>query len=135
MEDKMPEEEKKVQQLQSLVKDCSFVLNKIEVMKLPSGGEEFNAKNIRGGYVINNTNKVDPKNIKADISLHLSYGDQTKKFFDLECEYTITVTLTQDLDRDISNKGDDAIALFNSSVPYVDATVGPILKTMGYTVK
>lgn len=130
----MPGEEKKVQPLSSLVKDCGFVLSKLEIIKLPAEGE-FNAKDIRGGYVINNTNKIDAKTIKADINLHLFYGEQTKKFFDLECEYTITVTLTQDLDREVANKGEDALALFNCSIGYVDAITSPILKTMGYTVK
>lgn len=130
----MPSEEKKVQLLNSLIKDCNFVLNKLEIIKLPTEGE-FNTKDIRGGYVINNTNKIDAKTIKADINLHLFYGEQTKKFFDLECEYTISVTLTQDLDREIANKGDDAVALFNCSIGYVDAIVSPILKTMGYVVK
>jgi len=130
----MPEEPKKIQRLNTLVKECVFTLTKLEVTKLETDGD-FNAKDIRGAYVINNANKIDSKNIKADICLHLFYGEQTKKFFELECEYTMTVTLTQDLDREVSNKDDDAVDLFNASIAFVDAAVGPILKTMGYTVK
>ena len=130
----MAEEAKKESRLITLIKDSSFQLSKLEVIKIVSEGE-FNSKDIRGAYVVNSVTKVDCKNIKADITLHLNYGDQTKKFFDLECVYTVSIVLTQDVEREITTKNEDATDLFSCSLSYVDAIIGPILKAMGYVVK